>query len=86
MIFSHVSVLGFVLNLRSYMTLWLLTGLAVAADQNFKTFQAAYPYVVRKLIYDNSAATRRILYSVLLLFFLVIVSMELATARIFYLL
>ncbi|XP_020112748.1 uncharacterized protein LOC109727189 isoform X3 [Ananas comosus] len=41
-----------------------LEGLAVAADQNFKTFQAAYPYVVRKLIYDNSAATRRILYSV----------------------
>lgn len=41
-----------------------LSGLAVAADQNFKTFQTAYPYVVRKLLTDNSAATRRILHSV----------------------
>lgn len=41
-----------------------LEGLALAADQNFKTFQAAYPYVVQKLLCDNSAATRRILHSV----------------------
>ncbi|XP_008807297.3 uncharacterized protein slr1919 isoform X1 [Phoenix dactylifera] len=41
-----------------------LEGLALAADQNFKTFQSAYPYVVQKLLYDNSASTRRILYSV----------------------
>eukprot|EP00268_Persea_americana_P016383 TRINITY_DN1776_c0_g1_i3.p1 TRINITY_DN1776_c0_g1~~TRINITY_DN1776_c0_g1_i3.p1 ORF type:complete len:654 (-),score=136.99 TRINITY_DN1776_c0_g1_i3:431-2392(-) len=41
-----------------------LEGLAVAADQDFKTFQTAYPYVVRKLLTDNSAATRRILHSV----------------------
>lgn len=41
-----------------------LSGLAVAADQDFKTFQTAYPYVVRKLLTDNSAATRRILHSV----------------------
>ncbi|XP_038989870.1 uncharacterized protein LOC120113128 [Phoenix dactylifera] len=37
-------------------------GLAPAADQNFKTFQSAYPYVVQKLLYDNSASARRILY------------------------
>ncbi|KAE9618377.1 putative cadmium-transporting ATPase [Lupinus albus] len=41
-------------------------GLAIAADKNFKTFEAAYPYVVRKLITENSAATRNILHSVLL--------------------
>ncbi|CAL4885876.1 unnamed protein product [Urochloa decumbens] len=38
-----------------------LEGLAVAADGTFKTFQAAYPYVVRKLLSDNSLATRRLL-------------------------
>ncbi|KAF3969324.1 hypothetical protein CMV_006874 [Castanea mollissima] len=43
-----------------------LEGLAVAADKNFKTFEAAYPYVVQKLLTDNSAATRRILHSVVL--------------------
>ncbi|KAK6929208.1 TMEM115/Pdh1/Rbl19 [Dillenia turbinata] len=43
-----------------------LEGLAVAADKNFKTFDAAYPYVVRKLLTDNSAASRRILHSVVL--------------------
>ncbi|KAJ1692428.1 hypothetical protein LUZ63_009126 [Rhynchospora breviuscula] len=43
-----------------------LEGLAVAVDENFKTFQAAYPFVVRKLLYDNSLATRKILYSVVL--------------------
>lgn len=43
-----------------------LEGLAVAADTNFKTFEAAYPYVVRKLLTDNSAATRKILHSVVL--------------------
>jgi hypothetical protein len=41
-----------------------LSGLAVAADDNFKTFEAAYPYVVQKLLTDNSAATRKILHSV----------------------
>ncbi|XP_058101827.1 uncharacterized protein LOC131245999 isoform X2 [Magnolia sinica] len=41
-----------------------LEGLAVAADRDFKTFQAAYPYVVRKLLTDNSPDTRRILHSV----------------------
>ncbi|KAK2404138.1 protein ACTIVITY OF BC1 COMPLEX KINASE 3, chloroplastic [Trifolium repens] len=41
-------------------------GLAIAADRNFKTFEAAYPYVVRKLLTENSAATRKILHSVLL--------------------
>ncbi|XP_027367938.1 uncharacterized protein LOC113873812 [Abrus precatorius] len=43
-----------------------LEGLAIAADRNFKTFEAAYPYVVRKLLTENSAATRNILHSVLL--------------------
>ncbi|XP_057476620.1 uncharacterized protein LOC130764404 [Actinidia eriantha] len=43
-----------------------LEGMAVAADPNFKTFEAAYPYVVRKLLTDNSAATTRILHSVVL--------------------
>jgi aarF domain-containing kinase len=36
----------------------------VAADETFKTFQAAYPYVVQKLLSDNSSATRRLLYQV----------------------
>ena len=42
----------------------LSSGLALAADRNFKTFQAAYNYVARKLLRDNSAAARKILYSV----------------------
>nr|DAD26155.1 TPA_asm: hypothetical protein HUJ06_027623 [Nelumbo nucifera] len=41
-----------------------LEGLAVAADKDFKTFEAAYPYVVQKLLTDNSAEMRRILHSV----------------------
>lgn len=51
----------FTLVLRSLAS---FEGLALAADRNFKTFQAAYNYVARKLIYDNSAATKKILYSV----------------------
>ncbi|KAJ8497613.1 hypothetical protein OPV22_008165 [Ensete ventricosum] len=51
----------FTLVLRSLAS---FEGLAVAADRNFKTFQAAYNYVARKLLYDNSAATRKVLYSV----------------------
>ncbi|XP_052199023.1 uncharacterized protein LOC127806070 isoform X2 [Diospyros lotus] len=43
-----------------------LEGLAVAADPNFRTFEAAYPYVFRKLLTDNSVASRRILQSVVL--------------------
>ncbi|XAR52377.1 Cadmium-transporting ATPase [Bertholletia excelsa] len=43
-----------------------LEGLAVAADPNFRTFEAAYPYVVQKLLTDNSTATRKILHSVVL--------------------
>jgi hypothetical protein len=43
---------------------FLLIGLAVAADGTFKIFQAAYPYVVRKLLSDNSLATRRLLNQV----------------------
>lgn len=51
----------YVLVLRSLAS---LEGLAVASDPTFKTFEAAYPYVIQKLLVDNSAATRRILYSV----------------------
>ncbi|KAI3470454.1 hypothetical protein Pfo_027117 [Paulownia fortunei] len=51
----------YILVLRSLAS---LEGLAVAADPTFKTFEAAYPYVVQKLLVDNSAATRRILHSV----------------------
>ncbi|XP_057784582.1 uncharacterized protein LOC131001949 [Salvia miltiorrhiza] len=51
----------YVLVLRSLAS---LEGLAVAANPTFKTFEAAYPYVVQKLLVDNSSATRRILYSV----------------------
>ncbi|KAL8090451.1 hypothetical protein AgCh_039782 [Apium graveolens] len=39
-------------------------GLAVAGDPKFKTFEAAYPHVVRKLLTDNSLDMRRILHSV----------------------
>ncbi|KAI3508671.1 hypothetical protein L1887_23680 [Cichorium endivia] len=41
-------------------------GLAMAGDPNFKTFEASYPYVVRKLLTDNSIETRKILHSVVL--------------------
>ncbi|KAG5610952.1 hypothetical protein H5410_022233 [Solanum commersonii] len=41
-------------------------GLAVAGDPSFKTFEAAIPYVVRKLLSDNSVASRKILHSVVL--------------------
>lgn len=41
-------------------------GLAVAGDPKFKTFEAAYPHVVRKLLTDNSSDMRRILHSVVL--------------------
>ncbi|KAK9019492.1 hypothetical protein V6N11_054010 [Hibiscus sabdariffa] len=43
-----------------------LEGLAMAADPSFKTFEAAYPFVVRKLLTENSAETRKILHSVVL--------------------
>lgn len=42
-----------------------LEGLAIAADKSFKTFWAAYPFVVRKLLSDNSLETRRVLYQVI---------------------
>lgn len=43
-----------------------LEGLALAADKDFKTFEAAFPYVVQKLLTENSVATRNILHSVVL--------------------
>ncbi|KAL3650029.1 hypothetical protein CASFOL_006432 [Castilleja foliolosa] len=51
----------YILVLRSLAS---LEGLAVAAEPTFKTFEAAYPYVVQKLLLDNSAATLKILHSV----------------------
>ncbi|KAJ0100924.1 hypothetical protein Patl1_06133 [Pistacia atlantica] len=42
----------------------VIEGLAVAADPNFKTFEAAYPFVIQKLLTENSADTRKILHSV----------------------
>jgi hypothetical protein len=36
----------------------------MAGDGTFKTFQAAYPYVVKKLLSDNSLETRKVLYQV----------------------
>ncbi|KAL9227048.1 hypothetical protein vseg_002789 [Gypsophila vaccaria] len=53
----------FTLLLRSLAS---LEGLAIAADEKFKTFEAAYPYVVRKLLTDNSYASTKILHSVIL--------------------
>ncbi|KAK4356035.1 hypothetical protein RND71_025006 [Anisodus tanguticus] len=53
----------FTLLLRSLAS---LEGLAVAGDPSFKTFEAAFPYVVRKLLSDNSVAARKILHSVVL--------------------
>ncbi|MCD7450647.1 hypothetical protein HAX54_007833, partial [Datura stramonium] len=44
----------------------LREGLAVAGDPSFKTFEATFPYVVRKLLSDNSVASRKILHSVVL--------------------
>ncbi|GJV51515.1 kinase superfamily protein isoform 1 [Tanacetum coccineum] len=41
-------------------------GLAMAGDPNFNTFEDSYPYVVRKLLSDNSLDTRKILHSVML--------------------
>ncbi|PON63064.1 Tyrosine-protein kinase [Trema orientale] len=53
----------FTLLLRSLAS---FEGLALAADKNFKTFEAAYPYVFQKLLTENSAATNKILFSVVL--------------------
>ncbi|KAF5790194.1 putative ABC-type Cd(2+) transporter [Helianthus annuus] len=41
-------------------------GLAMAGDPNFNTFEDSYPYVVRKLLTDNSPDTRKILHAVVL--------------------
>lgn len=61
-------ILSIVYNIVIFLTFigfpFFFIGLAVAVDPTFKTFEAAYPYVVQKLLVDNSAATRRILHSV----------------------
>ncbi|KAJ8557109.1 hypothetical protein K7X08_002734 [Anisodus acutangulus] len=51
---------------KDHMELQWKRGLAVAGDPSFKTFEAAFPYVVRKLLSDNSVAARKILHSVVL--------------------
>ncbi|XP_059070319.1 uncharacterized protein LOC131070828 [Cryptomeria japonica] len=43
-----------------------LEGLALAVDPDFKTFQAAYPYVVHRLLTNNSIRMRKILHSLVL--------------------
>ncbi|KAL4556671.1 hypothetical protein LXL04_034826 [Taraxacum kok-saghyz] len=53
----------FTLLLRSLAS---FEGLAMAGDPKFKTFESSYPYVVRKLLTDNSLDTRKILHSVVL--------------------
>ncbi|CAH2058752.1 unnamed protein product [Thlaspi arvense] len=63
--------LNYQLRMPPYFTLVLrslacLEGLAAAGDPNFKTFEAAYPFVVQKLLTENSAATRKILHSAVL--------------------
>ncbi|KAK8463437.1 hypothetical protein SEVIR_1G364500v4 [Setaria viridis] len=57
----YTLVLRSLASLEEFFLSFLLIGLAVAADETFKTFQAAYPYVVRKLLSNNSLATRRLL-------------------------
>ncbi|XP_024003876.1 uncharacterized protein LOC18027260 isoform X2 [Eutrema salsugineum] len=63
--------LNYQMRMPPYFTLVLrslacLEGLAAAGDPNFKTFEAAYPFVVQKLLTENSAATRKILHSAVL--------------------
>ncbi|VVB17474.1 unnamed protein product [Arabis nemorensis] len=63
--------LNYQLQMPPYFTLVLRSlacfeGLAAAGDPNFKTFEAAYPFVVQKLLSENSAATRKILHSAVL--------------------
>ncbi|KAL1189031.1 Protein ACTIVITY OF BC1 COMPLEX KINASE 3 [Cardamine amara subsp. amara] len=63
--------LNYQLRMPPYFTLVLrslacLEGLAAVGDPNFKTFEAAYPFVVQKLLTENSAATRKILHSAVL--------------------
>lgn len=63
--------LKYQLRMPPYFTLVLrslacLEGLAASGDPNFKTFEAAYPFVVQKLLTENSAATTKILHSAVL--------------------
>ncbi|CAA7052030.1 unnamed protein product [Microthlaspi erraticum] len=63
--------LNYQLRMPPYFTLVLrslacLEGLAAVGDPNFKTFEAAYPFVVQKLLTENSNATRKILHSAVL--------------------
>eukprot|EP00793_Prasinoderma_coloniale_P002556 PRCOL_00002038-RA len=53
----------YTLVLRSLTT---LEGIALAADENFRIFSAAYPYVLRRVVTDNCAETRSVLRQLLL--------------------
>lgn len=63
--------LKFRFRLPAYYTLVLralasLEGIAVSVDPDYKVFAAAYPYVVRRLLSDNSHPSRRVLQSLVL--------------------
>ncbi|CAM6096469.1 unnamed protein product [Calypogeia fissa] len=63
--------LKFRFRLPPYYTLVLralasLEGIAVSVDPNYKVFAAAYPYVVRHLLSDNSRPSRQVLQSLVL--------------------
>ncbi|XP_024529756.1 uncharacterized protein LOC9650796 isoform X2 [Selaginella moellendorffii] len=63
--------LKFRFRLPAYYTLILrsiasLEGMALAVDPNFKVFTKTYPFVVNRLLSDNSAPMRRILRTLLL--------------------
>ncbi|GKC89464.1 hypothetical protein Tco_1150113 [Tanacetum coccineum] len=55
----------YTLLLRSFAS---FEGLAIARDLNFNTFEDSYPYVVRKLLSDNSLDTRKILHNSVFIF------------------
>ncbi|KAL2623662.1 hypothetical protein R1flu_003867 [Riccia fluitans] len=63
--------LKFRLRLPPYYTLVLrslasLEGIALTVDPSYKVFASAYPYVVKRLLTDNSRATRKVLLSLVL--------------------
>lgn len=63
--------LKFRLRLPPYYTLVLrslasLEGIALSVDPNYKVFASAYPYVVTRLLTDNSRPTRQVLQSLVL--------------------
>lgn len=41
-----------------------MAGVALTVNPDFKIFASAYPYVVSRLLSDNSSSTREVLHSV----------------------